>query len=74
MKTKAERELTKHLSALVKAVEAHLSALDAEMRLPSSNERGMRIARICNTLEVAKERVRFSATGLNVDFRTGKRA
>ena len=39
--------------ALRRAVRGHLLALDAEMRQPSTEARGKRIAALCNALEMA---------------------
>ena len=45
----------KYLRALVRDVREALAMIDAEMRGPSTVERGKRIASICNTLELAND-------------------
>jgi hypothetical protein len=65
------RHLKSSLRNLVAVSTAVLSALDAEMTKPSDLERGKRIAKICNALEMEKDRARFFA--LDIDFRTGKK-
>lgn len=47
-----------HLRELVATVEVAIKALDAEMKLPPSHERGQRIAKICNYLELNKDAAR----------------
>lgn len=69
--TADERKLKTHLRELSAAVTDHLRALDAEMKLPSSAERGRRIARLASELDMANDRVRYFALG--VDFRTDKK-
>ena len=63
----------KVLADLVTAIETGVARIDAEMRGPSTFERGRRIAQLLNALETAKNRARFSADGLDIDFRTNKR-
>lgn len=45
----------KYLRELTAAVERHLSALDSEMSKPSDQERGRRVAALCNALELAND-------------------
>ena len=68
-----EREAKKvkgHLKTLVEEVTAFLSQIDAAMKGPAITERGQTVARLCNDLDVAKDRARFF--GLGIDYRTGK--
>lgn len=60
------------LRDLIAAIEQFIVAMDDTMRGPSTPERGKDIARLLNGLEMAKDRARFSADGLNIDFRTGR--
>ena len=69
--TKEERRLRQHLKDLTITVTSFLDALDREMAQPSTNERGQRIARLANDLNMANDNARFF--GLNIDFRTGKK-
>jgi hypothetical protein len=68
--TKEERKLRKGLEELVKAVTIHLAGLDFEMKGPSTEERGKRIAKLATALEYAKDSARFFVLG--IDYRTGK--
>lgn len=63
-----ERELKRYLRDLSAAVTAHLQALDAEMAKSESAERGKRVAKLANELDLANDRVRYFALG--VDYRT----
>jgi hypothetical protein len=45
-----EKTLTRHLIALVRAVEAHISALDAEMQSPSTFDRGCGVADLLDAI------------------------
>lgn len=65
------RKLKAHLGELSAAVTAHLEALDAEMRKPDSHARGQHIAKAANDLELANDRVRYFALG--VDYRTDRK-
>lgn len=49
------RELRKNLRDLTACVAATINALDVEMKKPSSNERGSRIAKITNALEMQNQ-------------------
>lgn len=49
--TKENRELKKYFESIAVVVAQSIAALDAEMKLPPSNERGKRIAAVCNQLE-----------------------
>lgn len=52
---------------LVETAEAVITALDLEMQKPSDVERGRRVALICNTLELAKDRAKHFGLGLSLD-------
>lgn len=67
----SERKLKQHLRDLSDAVTAHLSALDAAMKQPESAKRGRTIAKLANDLDLANDRVRYFALG--VDYRTDKK-
>jgi len=73
LKTQAKqaKEYKKHLTELTNAVLIALKAIDEEMDKPSSNERGKRIAKICNELDMANDSARFFALG--VDYRKDKK-
>jgi hypothetical protein len=54
-----------YLRALVKAVEAHIAALDDEMKIGVSTAgRGQRIAALANELEIAKDRAKHFGLAL----------
>lgn len=57
------RELKKHLKYLVTITTQFIAQLDIEMRQPSTLERGSRIARMSNCLEMAKDRARHFGLG-----------
>ena len=44
-----------HLRSLINVVSWAIVALDEEMKLPPSRDRGARIAKICNELELEKD-------------------
>lgn len=72
--TDAERDARKYkkaLMGLVANVRLALDAIDAEMKNRESPERGKRIAKICNALDMANDSVRYSV--LDVNFRTDKK-
>lgn len=52
---RALRDTRRHLRALTAAVRAFLVALDAEMAKPASPERGRRVARLANDLDLAND-------------------
>ena len=55
------REPRKHLKELTAIVGKAITALDAEMKKPSNNQRGQRIAEITNALEWANDcAIRYS--------------
>jgi hypothetical protein len=60
---KEVRKLTKHLITLTVVVRNTVNALDAEMKLPSSQERGQRIAKISNYLEYHNDCARHFGLG-----------
>lgn len=57
----------RYLRELTEAVKACLDALDAEMKQPSTVDRGRRIAQICNKLNIANDIAR--RFGLGIDFK-----
>lgn len=58
--TKEEKLLKNNIKNLIKCVESCLKAIDAEMAKPSTEERGKRIATICNHLEMQKDLVKLN--------------
>lgn len=58
------RELTKHLRELTDIVTQCLTALDAEMVKPSSPERGGRIAKISNALNLQNDLAKRFGLGI----------
>jgi hypothetical protein len=65
---KEARELRKQLESLAKAVMTYLAHLDVLMKEPSTEERGRKIARLCNALDMENDRARYFSLG--VDYRT----
>lgn len=65
--TRQVRGLREHLRKLSASVSAALAHLDREMDRPSTPDRGRRIARICNALDVANDLALHF--GLGVSFR-----
>lgn len=63
MLLRENRNLKKHLKSLVDMTTKVLRAIDAEMDLPSSPERGARIGRIMGALETAKDSARHFGLG-----------
>ena len=61
----------KYLKQLTDAVLQCLEAIDTEMKLPSTHERGQRIAKICNALEIANDLAR--RFGLGIGYRKDKK-
>lgn len=57
------KKLRKHLKDLVGACQQVIVALDAEMAKPSDMERGKRIAKITNFLEMEKDRAHHFGLG-----------
>lgn len=64
------KNLHKHLLSLVNVIKWFDNRLSAEMALPSSHERGRRIARLTNALSYAREGAEYH--GLGVDSRKAK--
>lgn len=58
------RELVK----LTEGVTEFLAILDVLMRQPSTQERGKKIAKLSNAMEMLNDRIRYGALGIN--FRT----
>jgi predicted oxidoreductase len=59
----------KDLKELVTLIDAALTAIDVEMKKPSTMERGKKIARICNALEFKKDEVRFFTLGEKLNLK-----
>lgn len=57
------RALRRHLRDLTAVVAQAIAALDTEMKQPSTLERGKRVARVCNALEMANDRARHFGLG-----------
>jgi len=53
------RSVKRWLKQLIESTTTCLEALDQEMRNPSDVERGRRIARICNHLEMEKDQAKL---------------
>ncbi len=68
---KSRNELKKHLVDLTNAVMKSIEVLDVEMKSPSDVDRGRRIAKICNYLEMANDSARYF--GLGIDYRKDKK-
>ena len=66
------RKYRRGLRDLTEAVSAALRMLDAEMKLPTSPERGSRIARICNGLQMSNDCAKRFALGLDWNGRPFK--
>lgn len=49
------RDAKKYLRTLISATEAAINLIDAEMKKPSTAERGSRVAEILNSLELSKD-------------------
>lgn len=56
-------EVKRTLKELVMIAEKVIAALDIEMKLPASHDRGKRIARILNALEFSKDAARHFGLG-----------
>lgn len=67
LKTREARELRRHLQDLADGVLLYLDGLDTVMKLPDSPERGRRIAALANALDMANDKARYGALG--VDYR-----
>jgi hypothetical protein len=65
------RKYRNSLVAVTNAVRTFLHALDGEMKLPSTVDRGKRIAALCNQLEMANDNARYF--GLGIDFRMDRK-
>ena len=68
---KETKKLKKYLKDLTVNVRMCLAAIDKEMEKPSDENRGKRIAKICNTLEMANDEARYF--GIGIDYRTDKK-
>lgn len=65
--TAKEKKLRRHLVDLTTVVGSVVARIDAEMALPSTPERGRRIAALTNELELANDQARHF--GLGIDLR-----
>lgn len=54
----------KHLRTLTGEVAAFLALVDAEMKKPSTPERGRTIARLCNALDMANDQAMHFGLGM----------
>jgi len=71
--TKEEREVRryrKYLTDLTRSVRVFLHLLDEEMKTPSSVDRGKRIAKLANDLNLKNDEARYF--GLGIDYRKDK--
>jgi hypothetical protein len=60
---KQAKDATRHLKLLIATAKWACAALDAEMAKPSTPDRGSRIAKICNVLEMEADMAkRFGLT------------
>jgi hypothetical protein len=64
-------KLRNALISLTTAVMTSIVQLDNEMQKPESRERGARLAKLTNLLEMENDRARFF--GLGVDYRTDRK-
>lgn len=62
-------EYKKWLKRLTQAVDKALDAIDEEMKKPSSNERGKRIAQICNFLNLENDAAKHFGLGMSLKSR-----
>jgi hypothetical protein len=56
---KDHRKMLKVFNNLSDGVKTFLAVLDEEMKKPSSYERGVRIAKLCNEMEMFNDRIRM---------------
>jgi hypothetical protein len=68
------RRYKQYLRSLADATEAFLTRLDVLMRQPSTVERGREIARLCNALEMEKDRAWHFGLGLPFKRKRGRDA
>jgi hypothetical protein len=68
---KEKRKFRTHLRDLSAAVTGFLNVMDEVMRKPESRERGQWIASAINDLEMANDRARYFALG--VDYRKDRK-
>lgn len=64
--TKEERKRWRQVADLVIQIETSIAALDAEMKMPPSLDRGKRIAAIVNPLEFRKDAVKHFTLGMQL--------
>lgn len=71
VKSASEQTLRRYLTSLTGAVRHSVVALDRTMKEPESHERGKKIARVLNFLEMENDKARYF--GLGIDFRKEKK-
>lgn len=69
---RAAAHYRRSLKKLTESVIAFLGQIDVLMKQPSSDERGRKIARLCNSIEMINDGIRYSTLG--VDFRKDKKS
>ena len=67
----ADRAHKHYLKSLTQAVAKSIAAIDAEMKKPSTPDRGKRIAAITNNLEIENDKARYF--GLGIDWRVDRK-
>ena len=60
-------ELKKSLMELTRSVDSFLELLDKEMVLPSTVERGRRIAALCNALNIKNDSAKHFGLGIPLE-------
>lgn len=68
---RAAAHYRRDLKKLTQSITAFLGRLDDLMKEPSTDERGRRIAKLCNAMEMVNDQVRYGSLGIN--FRTDKK-
>jgi hypothetical protein len=61
-----EATLRRHLKALTGAVQHSIKALDDVMQSPENHERGKKVARITNFLELENDKARHFGLGISL--------
>ena len=65
------KESEKYLKSLTLAVSVFLKTLEGVMHMPTSPERGRRVAELANALDMENDLARHF--GLGIDLKTGKK-
>lgn len=65
------QNLKRALKELTISVGNALNALDQIMKTTADGERGQKVAKVCNFLEIANDRARYFA--LHIDYRTDRK-